>query len=418
MAKMSSGVNVPEDVEVEVNEEDAVEDDNISAFDSDDEDNFYSNCRLIEENDGMLTQLNMFVWNGLSDLKAKDAIARQLAACLQHNTLLTFLCFKAGPFMTERGEQALQRSIASLQLEDVRFYFATENADVQRILFQGLERVPSLRNIEWNSEHDIVGISSFPPFVHSVELNMRKRTCLADSAMNAALPRSFFESLATSKTQKAMRMTEWNWMSERSSICDFALTWRNVPSLSKLFLSKNFITDRSLTIMLEHWPLDQSPLKSLQLCHNAIAADGALLLVRAIANHPTLEFLTLDDNKSIGYAGLEMIGNELHTVARLRYFGLKRCATAPPPLPKPREVDDESNVTVPPEILAPSAARDNAATALLRGIEANCSLHHLCISDNGFVPQTEDKVCWYAALNQFGRHLLLAQNRVPATVWC
>jgi hypothetical protein len=378
--------------------------------------NFYRNCQRLEAKDATLTQLHLFTWGGRFDVDLNDRLAIILGSVLFHNATLQLLTVKVGPALTTRGAKALRQGMASCKaLDDVRIYMASEDVNVRRILYRGLVLQASLTNLEINSEHDVSEICRVPTRVRNLELNLMKRKYLPESPTNSSPPQSFFESLANTTNLRAMRAAGWNWRSGESCIRDFGVAWRNSTSLRTLFLSKNYITNESLNVLMggHAWP-HPMPLKTLYLCHNAIDSDGALLLLRAIANHPTLEVLTLDHNTNIGYAGLQLIGNEVHTLRQLKFLSLTYCATDASPLQQMAESDSSSDSNN-DEATAVVAARIKAARALLEGIKANHSLLTFGISNNGL--PMEEEIYWYVEFNQFGRSLLL-QRHMPATVWC
>jgi hypothetical protein len=76
-------------------------------------------------------------------------------------------------------------------------------------------------------------------------------------------------------------------------------------TLTQLTLKFCGIDDDGVRMMIQHWPV-QSPIQSLCLAKNRMGPIGALLLLRTIRHHPSLDSLDLSNNHHIQFEGLLM----------------------------------------------------------------------------------------------------------------
>ncbi len=101
-----------------------------------------------------------------------------------------------------------------------------------------------------------------------------------------------------------------------------SLALRDNRSILKLDLSNNQIGDVGVAALLESWREDPV-LQHLNLQHNLIGPSGAQCLLQTTASFLPLDELNLSHNTSIGFEGLQLIGDELlHSRLRTLPFGI------------------------------------------------------------------------------------------------
>jgi Ran GTPase-activating protein (RanGAP) involved in mRNA processing and transport len=142
-------------------------------------------------------------------------------------------------------------------------------------------------------------------------------------------------------------------------------------------------------------------LKEIDLSNNGIDAIGARLLMRGMANHPSITKLYLSNNRNIGYQGLCYIGNELPNL-RIKELDLKECTL--------READ--------PSLLVTIASQREAGQALVNGIKENLYLTHLTLSDWALPTGFNEELEFYMDLNRSGRYLLGSNHGLAPAIWC
>jgi hypothetical protein len=181
----------------------------------------------------------------------------------------------------------------------------------------------------------------------------------------------------------------------------------NNASLKTLKLIGCNIGDSSIRLLVERWH-PKSLLECLLLRNNNIGPEGAQLLFRAAAAHPSMQTIDLSHNTGIGFEGLTFIGEELPLQLHL----------------KDVRVDDCFKVTHYDDAMCPKAqkqaeARKQARHALTNGMKENQSITQLYLEDPFYCASTCWPVRFYAAVNQFGRRLLLSMDhQLAPMVWC
>jgi hypothetical protein len=134
-----------------------------------------------------------------------------------------------------------------------------------------------------------------------------------------------------------------------------------------------------------------STLARLDISDNPIGAKGAQMIMQAVAVHPSLESLSLVGDRTIGLAGIKLIGMELpHT--KLKEISLCNCARG----------------------WSQSPAAITAGQALLDGVRLNETL--LYFNYYGLPRIYHDPIQFFVKLNQRCRLLLRSDVVVPA-VW-
>jgi hypothetical protein len=183
---------------------------------------------------------------------------------------------------------------------------------------------------------------------------------------------------------------------------------RHNMTLKSLLLASCGLRDNNIQLLIDGWHTD-SPLECLTLANNKIGPQGAQLLLRAAAEHPALQELDLDDNKTMGFEGLKLIGEELPAQSRsLARVSLKGCGDV-------TIYNDKSCRQAQKQKRAGKEARK----ALMDGMKSNQSITLLQVFD----PYDRCKLPWsidfYNAINGFGRRLLLSMDHPLAPmVWC
>jgi hypothetical protein len=182
----------------------------------------------------------------------------------------------------------------------------------------------------------------------------------------------------------------------------------NHPSLEYLRMRNNAFGDEGVACLVEHWHRD-SLISELDLGVNKIGAVGALHLLQALGTsftkHPNVRTLTLDENRSIGYNGLKLIGKAL---SRRKIWELNLRAVT--------KWIDYDDITC-DDALTQESQRAQACYALLEGVQGNVFLQHLNVDHNHLPLSVTAELDLYVEANKSGRVLLRQQHRQPPAFW-
>jgi hypothetical protein len=163
-----------------------------------------------------------------------------------------------------------------------------------------------------------------------------------------------------------------------------------------------------------------------------VHADGAMLIIEATANHPSMIELDLSWNDQIGFHGLQRVGEFLPNVT-LQILLLGCCAEWHPPAPTSEnededdEEEEEENIpiyqrqrrqTYNAEVtLDTTEAKRTTNTALLQGMVNNFYLYDFHTHSSWDSWQTTQS--FYLDLNRNGqrRKILRGPQPLPASFW-
>jgi hypothetical protein len=222
------------------------------------------------------------IWNLNANVPFDDVHCRQFAQALHGNTSLVALTIY--PFepidvfmFTKLGSDALAEGFNSCQLQRVYFIGTNVENTIQPLLF-----VP----IQHSTTVQVLSFLDFNLDLPALSTVLRPGSILVQ--LDISLCR----------------------LDEKDVMKLFEMVFKNCQCIQKFCFSRNPLSDNAILSFIESWRPD-SPLTHLDLSNNQISPRGAQMLMRATVEHPLLKSLELYRNKSIGYEGLRLIGQEL-----------------------------------------------------------------------------------------------------------
>jgi hypothetical protein len=324
-------------------------------------------------------------WNSLR--AHTDGVAR-LGQSMIRNTQVR--SFEMESFvLNEQQCRSLAAGIAQSELATFRVKNGVTS--VQTILFDGIQASQSIRKIVLDNVpiEDLNGLEGLVmPSLQTLEIS-------GASHWNLQYGHLVSNSLARNASLTKLSLTG-------CAIGDdglIPLVMLELPSLplTSLKIDNCGIGDNIARMLADHWLPFLTNLKTLELQENNIGPGGARQLLRAVTGCPAMQELTLTENRSIGYAGLSLIGEELPHV-QLKSVVICECADYIP------YTNSSSN-----EAIAQERAWQDAGRALIDGVRRNLHIKNLelnSIFDMILPLEISQEIDFYTKLNELGRYLL------------
>jgi hypothetical protein len=236
------------------------------------------------------------------DLLLTNEYAFHLQQSLIDNTTLEFLGViddSLGPI----GAKALGEGIRGSQIQKIEVTQDTEchPSEVLRMLYSDGIRGSLLKGLSLRG--DIGSLDGLVSVLRSLGSLTITTFDLRPSMIQIL-------SNGLNQTRRLIHLCLWNCALRDEHVGILSLGLRFHQSITSLQLGSNHIRNAGVCALISNWRL-ASAIKELDLTANEFGAIGAHRLFQFSSARPNLDRLVLANNKSIGFYGLKLIGEEL-----------------------------------------------------------------------------------------------------------